>query len=126
MNHHDHHIEVEVETRYLPEQSRPDEERFVFAYTITLRNTGEVPAKLLSRHWIITDGEGRKQEVKGPGVVGENPRLKPGAEYTYTSGTVLETPVGSMHGTYRMLGDDGEEFEAEVPAFTLSTPHMLH
>jgi len=121
-----HNIKVDVETAYVGEQSDPEHNRFVFAYTITIHNTGAVPAKLLARHWIITDAEGRNQEVKGEGVVGEQPRLKPGEHFTYTSGTVLETPVGSMRGSYQMLADDGMLFDAEIAPFTLSLPRMLH
>ncbi len=123
-NHHD--IRIEVETAYLKEQSLPAEHRFVFAYTITIRNEGPSAAKLLTRHWIITDGEGKVQEVRGSGVVGEQPHLQPGESFRYTSGTVLETPVGSMQGSYQMIDDDGEAFDAEIPPFTLSRPHMLH
>ncbi|MFA5529156.1 MAG: Co2+/Mg2+ efflux protein ApaG [Thiohalomonadaceae bacterium] len=120
------HIEVKVKSTYVEEHSQPDDERFVFAYTVTIRNTGTTPARLLTRHWIITDGHGREQEVRGEGVVGEQPYLKPGEEFRYTSGTVLETPVGSMHGRYRMRSDDGHEFDAEIAPFTLSTPRTLH
>lgn len=122
----EYNIEVDVKTAYVPEQSQPDEGRFVFAYTITIRNTGSKGAKLITRHWIITDGDGKEQEVRGTGVVGEQPHLDPGEEFRYTSGTVLETPVGSMHGSYRMVGDDGSEFDAEIHPFTLTTPRTLH
>lgn len=122
----EHHIEVTVKTAYIEEQSAPEDERYVFAYTITLNNDGKVAARLLSRHWLITNAEGKTQEVRGAGVVGEHPYLQPGEHYTYTSGTLLETPVGTMEGSYQMLGDDGEKFDAEVPAFTLSIPHSLH
>ena len=121
-----HQIEVEVETSYLDEQSEPAEHRFVFAYTVTLRNAGAVPARLLTRHWIITDANGRVQEVRGDGVVGEQPHLKPGQGFRYSSGAVLETPVGSMHGSYRMVGDDGEQFDAPIAAFRLAKPGLLH
>ena len=121
-----HQIEVEVETSYLDEQSEPAEHRFVFAYTVTLRNAGAVPARLLTRHWIITDANGRVQEVRGDGVVGEQPHLQPGQGFRYSSGTVLETPVGSMHGSYRMVGDDGERFDAPIAAFRLAKPGLLH
>jgi ApaG protein len=121
-----HQIEVEVETSYLDEQSEPAEHRFVFAYTVTLRNAGEVPARLLTRHWIITDANGRVQEVRGDGVVGEQPHLQPGQGFRYSSGAVLETPVGSMHGSYRMVGDDGEQFDAPIAAFRLAKPGLLH
>jgi ApaG protein len=121
-----HQIEVEVETSYLDEQSEPAEHRFVFAYTVTLRNSGAVPARLLTRHWIITDANGRVQEVRGDGVVGEQPHLQPGQGFRYSSGAVLETPVGSMHGSYRMVGDDGEQFDAPIAAFRLAKPGLLH
>ena len=119
-------IQVEVKTQYVKEQSLPDQDHYVFAYTITIHNNGSVPAQLLNRHWIITDANNRVQEVKGEGVVGEQPHLKPGEKYRYTSGTMLETPVGTMRGSYQMLADDGVEFDAEIPAFTLSMPRTLH
>ncbi|MDH5693790.1 MAG: Co2+/Mg2+ efflux protein ApaG [Gammaproteobacteria bacterium] len=119
-------IDVDVRTNYVKEQSAPELNRFVFAYTITIRNEGAIPAKLLSRHWLITDAHGNVQEVRGIGVVGEQPYLKPGEGFQYTSGTVLETPVGSMEGKYQMVADDDTEFEAIIPAFTLSVPHALH
>ncbi len=121
-----HNIAVEVETAYVEEQSDPGNDRYVFAYTVTIRNQGAVAAKLLTRHWIITDANGETQEVRGEGVVGEQPHLNPNEGFRYTSGTVLDTPVGSMRGSYQMLGDDGERFEAEIPAFTLSVPRILH
>lgn len=121
-----YHFTVDVETNFVPEQSDPDDRRFVFAYTVTIRNIGEVPAKLLTRHWVITDADGRVQEVRGDGVVGEQPHLEPGEGFRYTSGTMLETPVGSMQGSYHMLADDGVEFDAEILPFTLSVPHTLH
>jgi ApaG protein len=121
-----HKINIEVETNYLDDQSEPREQRYVFAYTITIRNEGEVPAKLLKRHWIITDANGRVQEVRGDGVVGEQPYLKPGQGFRYSSGAVLETPVGTMQGSYQMVGDDGAKFEAPIPAFRLAMPGMLH
>ena len=122
----EHAVKVNVETAYLPEQSDPAGDRYAFSYTITIRNTGSVGAKLISRHWIITDADGKTQEVRGMGVVGEQPYLQPGQSYRYTSGTLLTTPVGSMYGTYQMVGDDGESFDAEIPVFTLSLPHTLH
>jgi ApaG protein len=121
-----HHIDIEVETAYLAEQSEPSAHRFVFAYTVTLRNSGQVPAKLLTRHWVITDANGRVQEVRGEGVVGEQPHLQPGQGFRYSSGAVLETPVGSMHGSYQMLADDGEQFDAPIAAFRLAKPGLLH
>ena len=117
---------VSVETEYIPEQSDPDNEKYVFAYTITIKNEGTVPAKLLTRHWIITNADGKTQEVRGEGVVGEQPHLQPGEGFKYTSGTMLETPVGSMHGSYHMLADDGQEFDCPIKPFTLSVPHKLH
>lgn len=121
-----HSIKVEVDTSYIEEQSLPQQDRYVFAYTITIRNEGEVPARLLTRHWVITDANGKINEVRGEGVVGEQPYLKPGESFRYTSGTLLETPVGAMEGTYQMVADDGEQFDAEIPPFTLSIPRTLH
>ena len=126
MNTSPYQIDVEVETHYIEEQSLPDEERYVFAYTITIRNNGSLPAKLLNRHWVITDGDGKTQEVRGEGVVGEQPHIGPGDYFRYTSGTVLDTPVGTMQGSYQLVADDGKEFEAIIPVFTLSLPHTLH
>ena len=117
---------VQVVPRYLPEQSDPDESRYLFAYTVTIRNTGEVAAQLLSRHWIITDGDGQVEEVRGPGVVGEQPMLQPGQAFQYTSGCPLATPVGSMHGSYQCIAEDGTAFEATIPEFVLSAPRALH
>ena len=121
-----HDIRVQVATRFLDEQSQPTQNRFVFSYTVTIRNRGAVPAKLLSRHWIITDGNGKVQEVRGDGVVGEQPRVRPGEDYQYTSGAVLETAVGTMRGSYQMLSEDGTRFDAAIPEFTLSVPRTLH
>jgi len=121
-----HDIRVEVATQYVDGQSDPQAERFVFAYTITIRNRGTVAAKLLTRHWVITDANGKVQEVRGEGVVGEQPHLAPGQGFRYTSGTVLETPVGSMQGSYQMLGDDGRRFEAPIAPFRLAVPGSLH
>ena len=118
--------DIQVETQYVSEQSDPDNERFVFSYTITIKNNGNVPTRLLRRHWIITDANGNVQEVEGEGVVGEQPHLKPGEGFRYTSGTVLPTPVGSMQGEYKMITDEGVEYEAEIAPFTLSKPNMLH
>ncbi|VAW93829.1 ApaG protein [hydrothermal vent metagenome] len=117
---------VSVETTYIPEQSDPDNERYAFAYTITIKNEGSVPAQLLTRHWIITDADGKSQEVRGEGVVGEQPHLNPGEGFQYTSGTLLDTPVGSMHGSYQMVADDGNKFECPIEPFTLSMPNKLH
>ena len=118
-------IRVEVETSYLDEQSEPNERRFVFSYTITIRNEGPVPARLLTRHWIITDANGKVQEVRGDGVVGEQPHLKPGQGFRYSSGAVLETPVGAMQGSYEMVGDDGQRFDAPILPFRLAMPGIL-
>ena len=126
MSSNTYRIEVEVETQYIAEQSLPDQDHFVFAYTITIYNSGEVPTQLLRRHWVITDANNKVQEVKGEGVVGEQPHLQPGESYRYTSGTMLETPVGTMSGSYLMIADDGVEFEADIPQFTLSMPRILH
>jgi ApaG protein len=119
-------IDVQVQTRFVPDQSKPHDNRYVFAYTVTLRNAGEMPARLLTRHWIITDAHGKVEEVRGEGVVGEQPWIRPGDDYQYSSGAVLETPVGTMHGSYQMLADDGTRFEAPIPPFTLSIPRTLH
>lgn len=119
-------IQVSVETEYLADQSAPDEQRYAFAYTITIQNAGDIPAKLLTRHWLITDAEGNVQEVRGDGVVGEKPHIKPGKGFRYTSGAVLDTPVGTMHGSYQMLADDGTRFDAEIAPFRLAVPGVLH
>ena len=119
-------IDVQVETTYVAEHSEPDEARFVFAYTITLVNRGSVTAQLISRHWFITDADNRIEEVEGEGVVGEQPVLKPGEGFRYTSGAVIETPVGTMHGTYQMVAEDGRTFDATIPRFVLSAPRTLH
>jgi ApaG protein len=119
-------IDVHVQTRFVPDQSVPSENRYVFAYTITLHNTGHVPARLLTRHWVITDANGKVEEVRGEGVVGEQPWMRPGDDFEYTSGAVLETAVGTMEGSYEMVADDGTRFEAPIPAFTLSIPRTLH
>ena len=124
--HSDYALEISVATQFLDEQSDPDGDRYVFAYTIRIRNLGRLPAQLLDRHWLITDGNGKVEEVRGEGVVGEQPRLEPGEAFTYTSGAVLETAVGSMQGSYHMSGDDGTEFDAPIPPFTLAVPRTLH
>ena len=121
-----YHIEINVETRYLEAQSDPSDDRYVFSYTITIRNIGRVPAQLVSRHWLITDSNGKTQEVRGQGVVGEQPHLQPGQGFRYSSGAVIETPVGSMQGSYQMRADDGLEFDAPIPAFRLAKPGILH
>jgi ApaG protein len=119
-------IRIAVETAYVPEQSEPARKRYVFAYTITISNEGELPTQLLTRHWVITDAAGKVQEVRGEGVVGEQPRLEPGDSFRYTSGAVLETPLGTMQGTYHMVTDEGTAFEAPIAPFRLSMPHVLH
>lgn len=119
-------IRVDVETAYVAAQSDPEENRFVFSYTITIRNQGAVPAKLLTRHWLITDANGKVQEVRGEGVVGEQPHIKPGEGFRYSSGAVLETPVGTMQGDYQMLSDQGQAFDAPIAPFRLAVPGMLH
>lgn len=119
-------ISVMPRAAYLPEQSDEAAGRYVFSYTITITNTGEVAAQLISRHWIITDANRAVQEVRGLGVVGEQPLLKPGDSYEYTSGTVIATPVGTMRGSYQMVAEDGHQFDAEIPEFVLSMPRLLH
>ena len=121
----EHKIRVDVETSYLDEQSDPREARYVFSYTITIRNEGHIPARLLTRHWVITDANGKVEEVRGDGVVGEQPYLKPGQGFRYSSGAVIETPVGSMQGSYQMLADDGAQFDASVEPFRLAMPGIL-
>ena len=119
-------IDIDVDTRFLDDQSSPDDGRFVFAYTIHIVNRGSVPARLLGRHWVITDANGKVEEVVGEGVVGEQPLLQPGENYEYTSGAVLETSLGTMRGSYDMLAEDGTRFAAPIPVFTLSIPRTLH
>lgn len=119
-------IEVDVETLYVESESDPEENKFVFAYTVTIRNVGSIPAKLLTRHWVIRDANGKIQEVQGEGVVGEQPHLKPGEGFQYTSGTMLETSMGTMGGSYLMVTDEGAEFKAAIDDFLLSTPRTLH
>lgn len=119
-------IDIAVQTHYVADQSRPEERRFVFAYTIQIRNSGTVGARLMTRHWRIVDADGKVQEVRGEGVVGEQPHMTPGEQFEYTSGAVLETSVGSMRGSYQMLADDGTLFEAPVNPFSLSIPRTLH
>lgn len=121
-----YHIRVLVQTDYIETQSNPEEDRYVFAYTITIQNTGQLSARLIDRHWIITNADGKVQEVRGAGVVGEQPYLRPGEQFRYTSGTILGTPVGSMQGSYGMVGDDGTRFAAEISPFSLSRPRFLH
>jgi len=122
----DYILDIDVATRYLDEQSEPEQDRYVFAYTIHIRNRGSVPARLLGRHWVITDANGNVREVTGEGVVGEQPWLQPGEDFSYTSGAVLETQLGTMQGSYDMIADDGTRFDAPIPLFTLSVPRTLH
>jgi ApaG protein len=117
---------VTVKARYLEEQSEPAHSHYVFAYTITVRNTGQVTAQLISRHWIIVDANNVKEEVRGLGVVGQQPLLKPGEQFEYTSGTALKTPQGTMTGSYFCVAEDGAQFEASIPEFVLSLPRTLH
>jgi len=119
-------VQVLVQTAFIAEQSIPDQNNYVFAYTITITNIGKIGARLLRRHWIITDANNKVQEVYGDGVVGEQPHLIPGQSYQYTSGSMLDTPVGCMQGKYEMIADDGVEFEAKIPIFNLSIPNTLH
>ena len=119
-------FQIEVETNYIDQQSDPSNERFVFSYTISIHNQGQIPAKLLTRHWIITDANGRIQEVRGEGVVGEQPHIAPGETFKYSSGAILDTPVGSMQGSYGMIGDDGSAFDTLIAPFTLAAPGTLN
>ena len=118
-------VAVTAHSTYLPDKSDEEEDRYVFAYTITIRNEGQVAARLLTRHWVITDANGKVEEVRGDGVVGEQPYLKPGQGFRYSSGAVIETPVGSMQGTYQMLADDGVQFDAPIEPFRLAMPGIL-
>jgi ApaG protein len=126
MENQRYEITVKARSTYVPEQSDEDGGRFVFAYTITITNTGTVAARLISRHWIITDSDARVQEVRGMGVVGEQPMLQPDESFEYTSGTAIATAVGTMRGTYQMVAEDGTAFDAPIPEFTLSIPRVLH
>ncbi len=119
-------VDVIVNTNYIENQSIPENNQYVFSYTITLHNTGNQAAQLESRHWVITDANGQTQEVRGEGVIGEKPLLQSGDEYRYTSGAVIKTPVGSMRGSYQMIAEDGTKFDAAIPVFTLSIPNILH
>ena len=119
-------VDVSVVTHYLADQSQPEQDRFAFAYTITVQNNGEIAAKLLSRHWVITDGDGHVEQVRGEGVVGQQPLIDAGKSHTYTSGTVMTTKVGTMQGTYQMLADDGKHFDAVIKPFRLAVPGALH
>lgn len=126
MSENKYHITVAPRATYIPEQSDAEAGRYAFSYTITITNTGAVSAQLLSRHWIITDANNLVQEVKGQGVVGAQPKLKPGESFEYSSGSLLATPVGTMRGSYQMLAEDGARFDAAIPEFTLSVPRVLH
>ena len=119
-------ITVSARTAFVPDQSDVNAARYVFTYTITITNTGNVPAQLVSRHWIITDSDNQVQEVRGAGVVGEQPLLRPQESFEYTSGAAIATPVGTMRGSYQMVADDGVKFDAPIPEFTLSMPRVLH
>jgi ApaG protein len=119
-------IAIEVATQYMPEQSDPDEDRYFFAYTIKVANVGTIAAQLISRHWIITDADGKVEEVRGLGVVGHQPMLQPGEAFEYTSGCPLATPVGTMKGSYQMVAEDGARFEAVISEFVLAMPRTLH
>lgn len=119
-------IEVHPIPQFIPDQSDPENDRYLFAYTITIRNVGQVPVQLVSRHWIITDANNHVQEVRGLGVVGQQPLLQPGESYQYTSGSSLTTPIGTMKGSYQMVAEDGTHFEAEIPEFVLAIPRALH
>ena len=119
-------IRVVVKSEFVPEQSAPDEDRFVFAYHIAITNDGDRPARLLTRHWIIMDGDAKVEEVRGDGVVGEQPFIAPGQTYQYSSGAILKTPVGSMQGSYGMVDEEGQSFDATIPAFRLAVPRMVH
>ena len=126
MNTSTREITVSAQSVYLANQSDEDQSRYIFAYTIKITNSGTIAARLISRHWIITDSNERVQEVRGDGVVGEQPNLKPGATYEYTSSAAIETPVGTMRGSYQMVAEDGTRFDAAIPEFTLSIPRVLH
>ncbi|MGH8225496.1 MAG: Co2+/Mg2+ efflux protein ApaG [Gammaproteobacteria bacterium] len=126
MTENRHAINVQVASDFLADQSEPANKRYVFAYTVTIENTGKIGAQLLTRHWIITDADGEVREVHGDGVIGETPYLKPGGGFRYTSGAVLTTPVGTMQGSYQWIGDDGVPFDAPIPLFRLAVPGVLH
>ncbi len=126
MSNNEARIRVNVKSEFVPEQSDPGTERYVFAYHIAITNDGEEPARLLTRHWVITDGEAKVEEVRGDGVVGQQPSIAPGETYEYSSGAILKTPVGSMQGSYGMIDESGARFEAPIPEFALSVPRVLH
>ena len=119
-------IQINVLPTYIANQSDPENNHYVFSYTVSIHNNGSESARLLTRHWIITDGDGQTQEVKGDGVIGEQPLLQPGEDFQYTSGTFMNTPFGTMHGSYQMISDSGEQFDAEIPSFQLTVPNTLH
>ena len=119
-------IEVRPIPQFIPDQSDPENGRYVFSYTITIRNTGRIAAQLISRHWVITDANNAVQEVRGLGVVGHQPLLQPGESFEYTSGSSIPTPIGTMKGTYQMVAEDGTHFEVEIPEFVLASPRALH
>ena len=119
-------VDVSVTTRFLPEQSQPEQNRFAFSYSVTIHNTGSLAAKLLSRHWVITNGDGQVQEVRGAGVIGQQPLIEPGESHSYSSGTVMSSRVGTMQGSYQMLAADGKKFEAIIAPFRLAVPGSLH
>lgn len=126
VNSNKYDVQVDVEAIYIAEQSQPELERYVFAYNVTIKNCGTSAAQLLSRHWVITDATGHIEEVKGEGVIGEQPRLLPGESFRYTSAAMIATPVGTMHGSYQMIAEDGNLFDAPISAFRLSVPNILH
>ena len=119
-------IRVEVQPAYLPEQSDPMHDRYTFAYRITIKNESDVAVQLVARHWHIFDGDADPREVEGPGVVGEQPLIPPGSSHCYTSGAVLNSPLGSMKGSYTMIRSDGSSFQAQIPKFELTMPRTLH
>ena len=119
-------VKVAVQTRYVEDQSDPEEARYIFSYTVTITNTGTVPAQLISRHWIILDSAETEQQIRGLGVIGQQPLIKAGEKFEYTSGCALNTPVGTMRGSYQMVAEDGTHFDAEIPEFTLAMPRILH
>jgi len=119
-------VRVIVAPRYVPEQSEPSRSHYLFSYQVTIRNDGDETVQLLSRHWIITNGEGKTEEVRGPGVIGFQPKLEPGEQFQYTSGCPLSTPVGTMHGSYQMVTDGGDNFDALIEPFRLAVPRVLN